>query len=354
MNVMRKTPKTLHPDPARDIISIGTINIDQLLGPVDHWPDRGTETVYPDYEMRVGGGGGIFGSALLALGAHQRMVVNIGNDEMGQWLKSQFGPLADHWHHSKTVTSVTIGLTHSDKERTFLSNEGHSALFDADMARKMLKHAKLDGSIALLVGNFLMPRLVPDCTALLCDLRDAGAIVALDTAWPTGGWTDTVQDHLQNWLPQVDILLINEAEAAGLLGITIDDFTANVDAHMRAISPKLAPGAIVVVKRGSQGASACTGEHVLHAAPFEKINVIDTVGAGDCFNAGFLLAFQRGVDLVDCLHTGIDVAGKAIASHPRRYPTLADLNARIRTLLTSAPHPRPTNNHKTFDQVENG
>ncbi len=354
MNIMRKTPNTRQPDPARDIISIGTINIDQLLGPIDHWPDHGTETVYPDYEMRVGGGGGIFGAALMALGANQRMVVNIGNDEMGQWLKSQFGPLADHWHHSNTVTSVTIGLTHSDKERTFLSNEGHSSLFDADMARKMLKNATLKGAIALLVGNFLMPRLVPECTQLLGELRDAGAIVALDTAWPTGGWTNDVQRHMQNWLPLVDVLLINEAEAAGLLGITIDNFTANVDAQMRAISNKLAPGAIVVVKRGPHGASACTGQQVLHAAPSGSVNVIDTVGAGDCFNAGFLLAFQRGASLLDCLHAGIEVAGKAIASHPRQYPTLADLNVRIRTLLTSAPTPQPTNDHKTFDQVENG
>ncbi|WP_168173719.1 carbohydrate kinase family protein [Thalassospira sp. TSL5-1] len=351
---MRKTPqshKPRRPDPTREIISIGTINVDQLLGPVDHWPDRGTETVYPDYEMRVGGGGGIFGAALMALGAHQRMVVNIGDDEMGQWLKSQFGPLADHWHHSKAVTSVTIGLTHSDKERTFLSNEGHSALFDADMARAMLKHAELKGAIALLVGNFLMPRLVPDCTRLLGELRDAEAIVALDTAWPTGGWTDTVQDHLQNWLPLVDILLINEVEAAGLLGITIDDFTANVDAHMRAISPKLAPNGIVIVKRGSQGASACQNDHVLHAAPTEKINVIDTVGAGDCFNAGFLLAFQHGVELANCLHVGIEVAGKAIASHPRRYPALHDLNSRIRALLEQPHH--PASDQITFDQVEN-
>ncbi|WP_158091221.1 carbohydrate kinase family protein [Thalassospira mesophila] len=349
---MRKTPNGIHPDPARDIISIGTINIDQLLGPIDHWPNRGTETVYPDYEMRVGGGGGIFGAALLALGANQRMVVNIGNDEMGQWLKAQFGPLADHWHQSEAVTSVTIGLTHSDKERTFLSNQGHSALFNADMARKMLKHAELKGSTTLLVGNFLMPRLVPECTSLLSELRDAGSIVALDTAWPTGGWTNAVQDHVQNWLPLVDILLINEAEAAGFLGIDNDSFTANVDLHITDISRKLAPGAIVVVKRGSLGASACTGTHVLHAAPDGPVNVVDTVGAGDCFNAGFLLAFQHGAPLVNCLHAGIEVAGKAIASHPRRYPALADLNARIRALLQ--PAPQPTTNHKTFDQVENG
>ena len=82
MNSMRNSITGMRPDPKREIISIGTINVDQLLGPIDHWPDRGTETVYPQYEMRVGGGGGIFGAALMALGANQRMVVNIGRDEI--------------------------------------------------------------------------------------------------------------------------------------------------------------------------------------------------------------------------------------------------------------------------------
>ncbi len=352
MNSMRNSITGMRPDPKREIISIGTINVDQLLGPIDHWPDRGTETVYPQYEMRVGGGGGIFGAALMALGANQRMVVNIGRDEMGDWLKSQFGPLAQHWHQSDTVTSVTIGLTHSDKERTFLSNEGHSALFDADMVRKMLSHAELDGSIALLVGNFLMPRLVPDCTDLLGELRDAGAIVALDTAWPTGGWTDAVQDHVLGWLPMVDILLINDAEAAGLLGIDGETFTANVDLHIAQIAKKLAPGAIVVVKRGRHGASACMGDDIVSAAVPGAVEVVDTVGAGDCFNAGFLLAFQRGAGLVDCLRAGIEVAGKTIASHPRHYPGLGDLCAPISALLDPANQSKT--DFMTFDQVENG
>lgn len=352
MNVMRKTPDGIRPCSDREIISIGTINVDQLMGPVDHWPERGTETVYPNYEMRVGGGCGNFGAALQALGAKQRMIVNIGDDAMGDWLKSQFGSLADHWYQSDTVTSVTIGMTHADKERTFLSNEGHSVLFDVDMVRGMLEHAQLDGSIALLVGNFLMPKLVPDCTALLGELRDAGAIVALDTAWPTGGWTDEVQVHVQSWLSLVDILLINDAEAAGLLGVSGDVFNSNVDMHIAAIARKLSPGAIVVVKRGRHGASACIGDRIVSAAVSSTVEVVDTVGAGDCFNAGFLLAFQYGAGLVDCLRAGIEVAGKTIASHPRRYPAISDLRAPIAALLN--PAKRAQTEIMNFDQVENG
>lgn len=351
MSTAMKFKSGLCPNPDRAIISIGTINVDQLMGPVVHWPDPGTETVYPDYEMRVGGGLGNFGAALMALGAKQHMVVNVGDDAMGTWLQSQFGDLADHWHRSDTVTSVTFGMTHPDKERTFLSNEGHSSVFDAKMVRAMLAQTDLHGAIALVVGSFLMPRLLPDCADVLRDLRDGGAIVALDTAWPTGGWSDDVQAHLESWLGYVDVLLINDAEAAGILGVSVQDFARDIEWCLARISDKLHDDAIIVIKRGASGATAFAKGAITHAPVPGHVDVVDTVGAGDCFNAGFLMALQRGACLMSALCAGIDVAGKAIASHPRRYPEISDLCADVAAVL--AGRMQSGAQTITFDQVEN-
>ncbi|NIZ01144.1 carbohydrate kinase family protein [Thalassospira lucentensis] len=353
MSTVLKFKSGLRPNPQRPIISIGTINVDQLMGPVTHWPDPGTETVYPDYEMRVGGGLGNFGAALKALGAHQHMVVNVGDDAMGDWLQGQFGALADHWHRSQTVTSVTIGMTHADKERTFLSNEGHSSVFDADMVRAMLRGIKLDGAIALVVGSFLMPRLLPDCADILAELRQAGAIVALDTAWPTGGWSNAVQAHLESWLGHVDVLLINDAEAAGILGISVADFDGDVDGALARIADKLHDDAIIVIKRGASGATAFSHGAITHVPVPEHVDVVDTVGAGDCFNAGFLMALQQNADLENALRAGIDVAGKAIASQPRRYPELSDLRTDVAATLAGGKNTPVQMHTQTFDQVEN-
>ena len=351
MSTAMKFKSGLCPNPDRAIISIGTINVDQLMGPVVHWPDPGTETVYPDYEMRVGGGLGNFGAALQALGAKQHMVVNVGDDAMGDWLQSQFGSLSDHWHRSDTVTSVTFGMTHPDKERTFLSNEGHSSVFDADMVRAMLAKTDLHGAIALVVGSFLMPRLLPDCADVLRELRDGGAIVALDTAWPTGGWSDDVQAHLESWLGFVDVLLINDAEAAGILDISVHDFARDIEWSLARIADKLHDDAIIVIKRGAAGATAFARGAITHAPVPGHVDVVDTVGAGDCFNAGFLMALQRGASLMSALCAGIEVAGKAIASHPRRYPELSDLRADVAVILAGGVTTRAQT--IPFDQVEN-
>lgn len=351
MNIVMKSSLGIRPDPSRPIISIGTINVDQLMGPVAHWPQPGTETVYPDYEMRIGGGCGNFGAALQALDAHQHIVVNVGKDAMGDWLCDQFGPLADHWHRSDTITSVTFGLTHPDKERTFLSNEGHSSIFDAAMVREMLAETRVDGAIALFVGSFLMPGLVPDCASLMQELHDKGAIVALDTAWPTGGWSDDVQAHLESWLGYVDILLINDAEAAGILGITAAEFAGDIETYLAKIAVKLPENAVIVVKRGADGATAFANGRVHHAPVRGTIDVVDTVGAGDCFNAGFLMALQNQAGLSDALRAGIEVAGKAIASKPRRYPEISDLCPDVAAVLTAQ---LPTGEEiMTFDRLEN-
>lgn len=341
--MVRNDAVSAKPSPAKDqdsrpeIMSIGTVNVDLLLGPVDHWPQPGTETVYPDYAMRIGGGGGIFAACLKSLGADQRLLVNVGNDEMGNWLRSEFGDLAKDWEVSETVTAVTIGITHPDKERTFLSNQGHSSVFNADMVARMLDGRDLNGVMVLLVGNYLMPELVPDCDRLLADLKARGALVALDTAWPTGGWSPSVRKQVDGWLKSVDVLLINDAEAAGILDIAIGEFGDDLNANMTDLARRLPDHGCVVVKRGKQGAVALCDGVLVSAAPSGDVAVIDTVGAGDCFNAGFLLARQRGADLQQALGAGIDVAGKTIASNPRRYPEISDLAAPVQKVLTRTP-----------------
>jgi sugar/nucleoside kinase (ribokinase family) len=59
----------------------------------------------------------------------------------------------------------------------------------------------------------------------------------------------------------------------------------------------------LVVKRGSKGATVCSGDKRFTALPL-AVEVVDPVGAGDTFNAGFLHQFVRGASLEDCLAFG--------------------------------------------------
>lgn len=78
-------------------------------------------------------------------------------------------------------------------------------------------------------------------------------------------------------------------------------------------------GAIVVVKRGPDGAIAIGPDGLLVSVAAPVVEVIDTIGAGDVFNAAFLAALASGEPLVSCLMAGTEVASRAISTLPRNY-----------------------------------
>ena len=78
------------------------------------------------------------------------------------------------------------------------------------------------------------------------------------------------------------------------------------------------PGAVVVMKRGAQGASAWVGGEAFHV-PAPVVEVVDTTGAGDAFNAGYLSARLAGASVEAALEDGVELASMAIASSPRQY-----------------------------------
>src|SRR4029078_8380438 len=72
-------------------------------------------------------------------------------------------------------------------------------------------------------------------------------------------------------------------------------------------------GPIVVVKRGASGACAAgAGEAPVRVAAM-PVDPVDTTGAGDSFNAGFLRAWLDGGTLGDCLELGA-VSGALLTS----------------------------------------
>jgi sugar/nucleoside kinase (ribokinase family) len=106
---------------------------------------------------------------------------------------------------------------------------------------------------------------------------------------------------------------MNEVESTTLTGLS-DPVDA---AH--ALKRHMPEGAIVVVKRGPDGAIAIAPDGTLVSAKAPKVKVVDTIGAGDVFNAGFLAALAKGEPLSACLAAGTGVASRAISTLPRSY-----------------------------------
>jgi len=289
----------------------GNVNVDLILGPLAQWPRIGTETVLPHSDMRVGGQAGNTGLALAALGARHRVVANIGADPLGAWLCGAFPDSASRWPHASALTTLTVGLMHPGGERTFFTTVGHLAEFSPHHVLDQLPPAAAQGDIVLLCGVFLSPRLVAGCRPLLETLKQRGFATALDTGWPPEGW-ETSRTQVTSWLAQVDHVLFNELEATALAGYK------DAGAAARWFGQRLPPGGTLVVKRGPGGATAWRrDEHV--DCPAEPVRVIDTIGAGDAFNAGYLLGCATGRSLGESVRMGVRTASAAISTSPRRF-----------------------------------
>ena len=127
-------------------------------------------------------------------------------------------------------------------------------------------------------------------------MRQTGLTTSLDTNDdPENRWADDIKALLKS----VDVFLPNEHEACKVAG------TGDVDSALDTLS-HLVP--IVVIKCGERGALAKRGKERFHAASLSVLSV-DTVGAGDSFNAGFLHKFIHGSNLQDCLEYGNVSAG---------------------------------------------
>lgn len=292
---------------------IGNVNVDVLLGDVPTWPMPGSEVLAERYELRVGGAAGNTALALAAMGASAEVVAGVGDDAMGVWLQQGLRPAGVALEVMASSTALTVGLSHPDGERTFVSHLGHLSSLPRAAIDAALRRSR-PGDLLLFCGYFMMRGLRAVARELLEDARSRGLRTLLDPGWPTEGWTDAVRDEIHDLLPLLDTYLPNLEELYGTTGAT------EVEAAVAALDQGR-----VVVKLGAAGALLAERGTLCARVPAPAVRVQDTVGAGDTFNAGLLAGLQRRMDWGDALAVAASAASLAVASAPRRYPTWAEV-----------------------------
>ncbi|AHG46648.1 carbohydrate kinase [Rhizobium leguminosarum bv. trifolii CB782] len=297
----------------RPLAVIGNVNVDLILGPAAPWPKAGTEIIVDHDELRVGGSAGNSALAWQALGIEFVIAANIGSDQFGRWLAEAFGHRSDKWPVRPEKTTLSVGITHPDGERTFFTTKGHLPRFGLADVFAVIEGARLQGGYALLCGAFLTDDLAKEYGAFFDWAGSHDITVALDTGWPLNGWTEENCEKTRAWLSRSGVALLNEVETTTLAGI------ADPVEAAREIRSHMPDGAIVVVKRGPGGAIAIGPDGLLVSVEAPLVEVVDTIGAGDVFNAAFLAALARDEPLVSCLKAGTEVASRAISTLPRSY-----------------------------------
>ncbi|GHD27840.1 carbohydrate kinase family protein [Streptomyces galbus] len=127
---------------------------------------------------------------------------------------------------------------------------------------------------------------------LMRDTAARGVFTALDPNIRPGliPDADAYRKRFRNWLPSVSLLKLSEEDAEWLGGTPAEWLTAGPSA--------------VVVTRGGDGLTAYTRDGGTHAVPGERVDVVDTIGAGDTVNAALL----HGLARLDALSPGAPAA----------------------------------------------
>lgn len=290
---------------------IGNTNLDLVMGLLPVWPETGTETFLERSDFRAGGSAANTAIVLQALGCDSGLVSALGSDALGDLLAAGFcGPL-DRIARVPGQTGVSVGVLHPGAERSFLSFNGHLEAIDLPMILAALADWPLEGALVLVSGAFAMPGLLADQDALLDHLRLAGARIAIDPGWPGAGWTAASRSLVDGWVRRADHVLMNDKEIMGLTG------AGRVADGLAEMADRAGGAACLVAKTGRDGALLLRRGEALCRAIAPQIDVFDTVGAGDAFNAGYLAATASGAVPAAALQAGVDVASRTIARFPR-------------------------------------
>jgi argininosuccinate lyase len=263
------------------------VQADVVMSPVTDLPSPGGTLLTEEMAVRVGGAGANAALASVEAGIKVRLIGCVGEDQLGGWMRDQLA-LAGLANELVVVTGETSGLTvvleSPVRDRTFLTYLGVNAQWEP----AMIPDDSLTCDNLLLCDYFVAPQLRGDAARRLLDTaRARGARTFFDTTWDPDGFPGATRAEVRELLPSVDVFLPNEVEACALA-----DRGGDAAAAARVL--QAASGGWVVVKRGPRGCFAVGPEGIELAVPAPAVDVADTTGAGDAFNAGLVQALAHG------------------------------------------------------------
>lgn len=271
-----------------DVSVIGELNLDLIMYGLPQSLVLEREHLATDLSITLGSSSAIFAHNLSYLGNRVGFSSCIGDDPFGEICVQRLSASGVDVSHIKKLRGKTTGLTvilPQRKDRYILTYPG--AMYD--MTERELDQTSLFNAKHLhLSSYFLQKGIRPHLIHIFRKAKEAGLTTSLDTNDdPEDRWSGDIQLLLK----YVDILLPNERELCKLAQVN------NFDQAVESLSQKVR---ILVVKRGSQGAIARVGKEKFAAYP-PVVDVVDPVGAGDTFDAGFVHQFIRGAKIEDCL-----------------------------------------------------
>ncbi|WP_305983735.1 ribokinase [Roseibium sp. MMSF_3544] len=282
----------------RPVAIVGSINID-LVSYLDRWPQVGETVAVRETTSSLGGKGANQAVASARLGADVTLVGAIGSDGFGHDAKSQLGlsgvrsRLSELPNASTGLAFIDVGPDGDNMIR--LSGGANRSVSPAHVAL----HAKVirNSGVLLLQNEIGLPASLEAARIA----RESGALVIMDPApAPLPAWKQDV-------FSSFDILTPNAHEAGTLLG-TVPTTLEDGEKAAKSLREFGLRGAIVTM--GDIGV-AWSFDEDQGSLPALKVNSIDTVAAGDCFNGALATSLAEGETLRNAIAFALRAAAIA-------------------------------------------
>jgi sugar/nucleoside kinase (ribokinase family) len=301
-----------------DVVVAGELYIDFILSGFLELPGMGQEGFARDLRREIGGGTAITACGLARLGLKVAVLGAVGEED-GDWILQRLNSAGVSAsavaRHSAQSSGLTVAVSTSEDRAFFTyygANESLPAIIADTSARSLMSSARH--------VHFAFPFEPISNRTLLNELKEAGSTTSLDV-----GWNETWLRNPQNLdgLQYLDLFFPNEREAELLTGESdrLDMLNAFQDRGARNI----------VLKLGARGAVSRIGRPQYRASPI-PITPIDTTGAGDSFDAGYIYGLLKSESPETCLQ----IANICGALSTRKlggiagFPTLEELMSEVR------------------------
>ncbi len=274
---------------ALDVIVAGELFVDLIMSGFDFWPQPGQEVFAREFHREIGGGAAITACGLARLGSRSGVLGVVGKDSdawLIERLKENGVDTAGIRFDSTEPTGFTVVAT-VPEDRAFLTYAGANRRFE-----EVLMQAARAGQLssARHIHLACAPRF-EIAKELFDEIHKEGCTVSLDFGWREEWLSDARSMAV---LREIDIFFPNKLEAQRLTG---------EEDPVKILQTFAAAGVErVALKLGSRGA-ALLWDGAIFLADAHPVAPLDTTGAGDCFDGGFLHAWMKGHDPELCLRS---------------------------------------------------
>jgi sugar/nucleoside kinase (ribokinase family) len=273
-----------------DALVFGDLFVDLVMAGFDRLPALGEEALAASFRRETGGGAAITACGLAVLGTRTCVAGTVGAADI-HWFRERFHAKGVNTEallcHPSEPTAITVAVS-TTRDRVFYTYAGANVSLP-----QLLTQSEIRRAMAAARHVHLAHLIEPACLKELAQwLHAQDCTVSLDVGWQESWLEDpSTLDALKG----LDWFFPNEREAACITGESEPTRILHWfrDHGLHGVALKL----------GHEGSAVAAGDNVFQQPPF-PVTPVETTGAGDCFDAGFLFAWQNGLPLRQCLQWG--------------------------------------------------